>query len=366
MTTLIVGALEDRESLLADWRRLYASSSARSFFLSPAWLCAWADGKPAGATAHIVRGRDGERLILLGAFGAPAPKPLIGPRSIRLAEYGVEAFDSIYVEDNDFLIAPDAPEDMREQALAAVAGTLGAEEIVLRNCARPLAEASARFAERHGWRRTLLRVQPVYALDLNAARAIGAGALGGRSGALRAKVKRAQRRYEERGPVALRVARSEQERKEIWRALIDLHQQAWRSRGEAGAFANPHFVAFHERLSKAAPEATQLVEVSVAGEPIGCLYNFLHQGRVLNYQSGFRFEDDNQRTPGLLTHALAAQHYLEEGFDAYDFLAGEAEYKKRLGEAAGELSTIVLEKRGGLRAGLRTALKELRRAALRP
>lgn len=366
MTDVVVGALEDRESLLADWRRLYASSPVPSFFLSPAWLLAWAGGNPAGAATHIVRGLDGERLILLGVFGAPAPTPLIGPRSVRLAEYGIEAFDSVYIEDNDFLIAPDAPEDMRERALAAVADTLGAEEIVLRNSARALAEASARFAETHGWRRTLLRVQPVYALDLNAARAAGDGALGGRSAALRSKMKRAQRRYEERGLVALRVARSEQERLEAWRNLIDLHQEAWRSRGEAGAFSNPHFIAFHERLQKAAPEATQLVQVSVAGEPIGCLYNFLHRGRVLNYQSGFRFEEDNQLTPGLLTHALAMQHYLGEGYEAYDFLAGEAEYKKRLGEPAGALSTIVLEKPGRLRTALRSALKRLRRAALRP
>ncbi len=208
----------------------------------------------------------------------------------------------------------------------------------------------------------LLRVQPVFAIDLAARCGDGAGALDKGSGALKAKINRAQRRYEERGPVELRVARSEQDRTGIWRTLVDLHQEGWRRRGETGAFANPAFVAFHERLQRLAPDATQLLEVRVGGEPIGCLYNFLHQGRVLNYQSGFRFEDDNQLTPGLVTHALAAQHYLEAGYDAYDLLAGDAEYKRRLADETGRLLTVVLEKRDGVRANLRRALKGLRRA----
>jgi len=362
MTEIVVSPLDDIEPFLADWRLMYELNPAASFFLSPAWRRAWLEGQAPGATMYAVRGHEAGRLVLLGAFGAPAPRPLIGPSSARLSEFGVDAFDSIYVEDNDFLTAPDAPEDARDRALAAVIDAVGAEEIVLRNSAPSLSEAAARTAETLGWRRTVLRSQPVFAVDLAAARSAGAGALDKTSGALKTKINRAQRRYEERGPVELRVARSELDRAGIWRTLVDLHQEGWRRRDEAGAFANRAFVAFHERLQRLAPDATQLLEVRVGGEPIGCLYNFLHQGRVLNYQSGFRFEDDNQLTPGLLTHALAAQHYLEAGYDSYDLLAGDAEYKRRLADETGRLSTIVLEKRDGVRANLRRALKGLRRA----
>lgn len=362
MTEIAVSPLGDVEAFLADWRQALALNPSASFFLSAAWRRAWLEGRPPGAEIYAVRGHEAGRLVLVGAFGVTAPRAFIGPRSARLSEFGIDAFDSIYVEDNDFLTAPDAPEDARERALAAIVNATGAEEIVLRNSAPSLAAAASRAAEKLGWRLAVLRVQPVFAIDLAGARAKGDGAIHKTSSALKTKVNRAQRRYEERGPVVLRVARSEQERADIWQTLVDLHREGWARRGEAGSFANPAFAAFHERLQKIAPEATHLLEVRAAGEPIGCLYNFLHRGRVLNYQSGFRFEDDNQLTPGLLTHALAAQHYLEAGYDAYDLLAGDAEYKRRLAGATGQLSTIVLEKRGGVRAGFRRALKSLRRA----
>ncbi|MEQ8936109.1 MAG: GNAT family N-acetyltransferase [Amphiplicatus sp.] len=362
MTEIVISPLDDVETFLADWGLVYELNPAASFFLSPAWRRAWLEGPAPGATIYVVRGRDEGKLVLLGAFGVPAPRALIGPRSARLSEFGVDAFDSIYVEDNDFLTAPEAPEDARARSLAAIVDIIGAEEVVLRNCTTSLAETAARTAEELGWRSITLRAQPVFAIDLCAARVMGAGAIDKASSALKTKVNRARRRYEARGPVVLRVARSEKDRAEVWRTLVSLHQEGWSRRGEAGAFANPAFVAFHERLQRIAPDATQLLEVQAAGEPIGCLYNFLHQGRVLNYQSGFRFEDDNQLTPGLLTHALAAQHYLEAGYDAYDLLAGDADYKRRLAEETGQLSTIVLEKRDGFRAGFRGALKGFRRA----
>ena len=79
----------------------------------------------------------------------------------------------------------------------------------------------------------------------------------------------------------------------------------------------------------------------------------------MNYQSGFRMETDNQITPGFVCHALACQHYLEQGASEYNLLAGEADYKKRLGEKKDQLTSLVVE-RPTFRNNVKNALKPLR------
>src|SRR5206468_187238 len=103
--------------------------------------------------------------------------------------------------------------------------------------------------------------------------------------------------------------------------------------GKPGAFASAHFIDFHRRLisTAAAVGEAELVRVTVGGEPIGYLYNLLHRGTVYFYLSGLRYEAaDNRIKPGLVTHALAIQHYLECGFATYDFMGGSSCYKTSL------------------------------------
>jgi hypothetical protein len=60
------------------------------------------------------------------------------------------------------------------------------------------------------------------------------------------------------------------------------------------------------------------------------VYNFVHDGRVLNYQSGFLYESDGRLKPGLVSHVLAIEDSIARGERGYDFLAGGAGHKSRL------------------------------------
>lgn len=353
--------LDDPARFLSDWSSLYAAAAGGSFFLSPHWIGAWLDGAAARTTLYAVEGRRDGRALLLGAAGLAPGKAL---RTARLLESGVETLDAVYIEDNDFLVAPEAPQGAREAALAALAEVSGAEEIVLRNAAPALYAAAGRFAAASGWRLRLLREQPVFAIDLEAVRRAG-DPLAAAGSALRAKVARARRLYEARGALVLRAAAAADEREAFWETLTRLHEDGWRRRGRAGAFANADFVAFHRRLQARAPEACELLMLETDGAPVGCLYNFLHDGQALNYQGGFHYEADNRLAPGLLMHALAAARYGEMGLAAYSLLAGEADYKRRLAAQTGRLYSLVLEKPAAkvrARNALRSLLRPLRRS----
>lgn len=356
--------MTDAESLLAEWRALYALAPSKSFFLSPAWMTTWLAGAPARGKLQVLRGFLGERLMLLAVIASTGRRPpLVGPRCAHLHEFGKEALDAVYIEDNDFLIGPDAPDDVRTRALAALADALtDADEVVLRNVRPSLGLAVNELCNVGEWELRCVWTQPTYAVNLDMLRKLGCDYLSSRSSGLRAKVRRAGRLYGIRGKIRVGLAQTVEERARAWRELINLHQEGWRRRGEAGAFANLALTAFHERFMAANPDRCHLFTVDVGGAPLGRLYNFIDGGRVLNYQGGFSFEDDNRLAPGLLTHALAAQYYLEQGFDSYDLLVGEAEYKRRLADQSGVLSTIVLARRN-IRARLRDSLRRARALA---
>ena len=50
----------------------------------------------------------------------------------------------------------------------------------------------------------------------------------------------------------------------------------------------------------------------------------------MSYQSGYHPGPDNRHHPGLVMHYLAIERAMRAGFQVYDFLAGEARYKRSL------------------------------------
>jgi CelD/BcsL family acetyltransferase involved in cellulose biosynthesis len=80
-----------------------------------------------------------------------------------------------------------------------------------------------------------------------------------------------------------------------------------------------------------------LLELAAGSEVLGYLYNFVYGDRAYSYQSGFAYGADNRHRPGLLAHALAIERAANQGLKVYDFLAGDAPYKARLGQQLGQI-----------------------------
>lgn len=86
--------------------------------------------------------------------------------------------------------------------------------------------------------------------------------------------------------------------------LAEFHRARW---GGKGPFTHPSFRRFHEDLiARGIPSgAVRVSRTLVGNETIGVLYNFVHDGWVLNYQSGFLYEHDGRLKPGLVSYVLS-------------------------------------------------------------
>ncbi len=103
----------------------------------------------------------------------------------------------------------------------------------------------------------------------------------------------------------------------------------------------------------------------VGDRSVAYVYNFVHRGRVYNYQSGFDFEagQGSAWRPGMVCHARVIEMNLAQGQDVYDFMAGEDVYKKELGADAGEMSWLTLQ-RPRLKFRIESGLKAWRLRSL--
>lgn len=347
-------------SLMDEWTRVYAMSDAR-FFLSPAWIETWLGAAPEGVEIGCVRVYDDLRGVYgMGLVGLPGRKSFAAPREARLHETGVEALDRIYLEYNDIMVARDAPAGAREAAISELFDALPkVDEFVFRNATAPLVASVEEIARERKIDVGRLLSQPTFQIRLEPGG--GETATASFSASLRAKIRRAIRRYEARGEVRLQRAATEAERAVAWTELMRLHAETWSQRGSSGVFGDKVFCGFHESLVARHPSAVDFLRLTVGGETVGVLYNFVVGDRVCNYQSGFRYEADNQLVPGFVCHALAAERYRDEGFAVYDLMGGDADYKRRLG-AEGEMLETIVAARRTLATKARSIARSIRRA----
>lgn len=345
------------EALIAEWRRLYPLAEP-NFFLSPPWVETWLGGIPDSVRIGVVRAFDDLRGVLgMGVVGVAPRNNFASFSEARLHETGIEDYDRIYLEYNDFLIAKSSPPETRSAMLDALLDALPrVEEFVFRNARTPIIACAEAIANVRNLELQLHLTQPTHQIELKSQ---GKSVFDGFSPSLRAKICRALRRYEERGPVALHRSTTGPDRAIAWTELMRLHAQTWSRRGASGVFRGERFMGFHGRIFERHPKSIDLVRVTVGNDTIGALYNFVSGARVYNYQSGFRYESDNQLVPGFVTHAIAAERYREDGYSTYDMMGGDADYKRRLGVEGETLKSFALTRRG-LRSTLRSLSKSLR------
>jgi CelD/BcsL family acetyltransferase involved in cellulose biosynthesis len=360
----------DWSAAASDWNALYAADPTASFFMSPAWVATWlevfsaafdevctivfhdlATGEAVGAAVLT------QRVQRLG--GVPL-------RRLALHTAGEPDDDDAAVEHITLLTRPEHTAAVRG-SLAEIIRSRSWDELLL---AGGRADTLGVLGDVVSPRAIEVVWRPTYLVDLAMLRTEGAAYETVLSRNTRHQMRRSLRLYRERGEVNLRGAASLEDALALFDELGILHSARWAAQGiPGGAFASRAWRAFHERLIACtfAEGGTHLLRVAVGNEPIGLLYLFVARGVVSFYQSGFRYESDNRIKPGLVTHVLAIQHYLEQGLDTYDFLAAGvngARYKESLSTSTDRLAWAVA-RRATARNATVTALRKLKRVLRR-
>ncbi|MEP6940817.1 MAG: GNAT family N-acetyltransferase [Rudaea sp.] len=311
----------------AWWEPLFERCSNRSIFLSPEWLRTWLEVYGGDFTGHWIHWEvDGavvggclltkrtvwryffrQRILSFNATG-------IAKQRTPLAEFNDLPFvsgheEQILLDLADFLLqrgwdrlSLSGYED--SALLARVAALLPAYKI--ERDSRP-----APYVDLTGFKETTVE-----------------SALSGR---YRSQMRKCREIYEQTlGAVALTRAETAQQAQAYFDELAQLHNDRWQKKGDEGSFQTPSVVQFHQRIIDRLwdKNAVDLLRIRAGETVVGCIYNFIDRGKVYFFQSGYSYDNNPNIRPGLLSQLMAIEDYRARDFVEYDFLAGDARYKR--------------------------------------
>ena len=331
--------------------------SAHSFYTSWNWIGSWLRSLPVEIIPQLLKIETEGRVVgaaLLGRRRLVRGK-MISSRGLFLQETGDPACDGIFIEHNGLLAERSFEQRVWRAVLdQLVERTSNWDEFFLSGMddTDPLCNVigDGWSAENTRWKAE--RETPCHYVDLDAIRVAGRDYLTALSGNTRSQIRRAMKLYSEPdgdnpgGPLSLAEPHDLPQALQFFDEMKAAHTTYWQRQGEPGSFTTPFSDRMHRALIKAAyPEGgIQLLRINAGERPIGWLYNFVHDGRVMSYQSGFDYSDNPKLKPGLVSHALAVQHNLERGLKIYDFLAGDSQYKRMLSNASTGMRWLVLRR----------------------
>lgn len=328
------------------WREL--SSAATSYFLSWGWIACWLAMTPPAHAAQLAVVRQHTRPIAAAFLGRrrEVRHGVLSSRQRHLNATGVYQFDELCIEHNS--IVGDLP-----GGVPALIELLPDDwdELVLPGIER------SQLTDDPAYRVRVDRESVAPYVDLERVRAKDYASLLGSS--TRSQLRRARRNA---GPLQLERATTLAQADDIYDELVALHTARWRERDQPGAFADPWFTAFHRRLihERIGTGEIDLLRIRAGERTVGCLYNFVWQGRVSFYQSGLSAPADRHDKPGYLCHAVAIEAAAAAGHQIYDFLCGDDRYKQNL---ATDETTLVWARiqRPLVRFAVEDKLRDLRR-----
>ncbi len=326
-----------------EWR------SDCSFFQSWAWIGCWLRQLPYGLDPSALIVSAGSNVVGLGILIANRQKRhgLISSNALYLNETGNTSVDPIGLEYNGFLTDRRLIEPVVRGCLEWLCDEKqGWDELNFGAFNTANMEVYTKIAKELSLAVVARKKSRCDYVDLDEVRQDAGGYLGKLSRNTRYQIRRALRLYEDHGPASIEVARSVREALGTLDELKELHQSYWMRRGHPGAFAPGFFARFHRELVNAQFGAgeIQLLRVSAGKRLVGCLYNFIKDGRVYAYQSGLNYTSDPRLKPGLVSHYLAIEYNLAHGARTYDFMAGESQHKRSLGTHAEEMTWLVLQR----------------------
>lgn len=338
-----IGDLPPLGELEAEWRDLQ-QRAAHSFFNSWAWIGSWLESLPAKIQPRLIRARAQGRVVGLATLceRVVTRGGVIRSRTLALNATADPWLDELTIQHNGLLCEQGVEAQVFDACMKAFLERGSWDEIRIDGMDQMALVETIPGA----LVKPILNIRPEYFVDLDAVRGPGKQYRDRLPQKIRSQLRGSIKDCP--GELTFRMASTIAEAEEYMRELKRLHTESWGAKNEPGAFANQYFDKFHaDLIRKRFHEGViQISRLTVSDRPVGYVYNFLYQGRIYAYQSGFDMQFDNRSSwrPGLLTHMFAVESGVASGHSVYSFLAGTSRYKKHLSTAESQMAWVVLQR----------------------
>jgi len=329
-------ALTDLHSLRRNWQQL-EQSAVTTFFLSWQWIGTWIETYAKPLFVLEVRAADGE-VVGLGLLRQQQRRKfnLWPSNRLYLHQLGDEKLDQIWIEYNGMLCQREHQCTVEAAVFNYLKQHLDWDEWVVSGIAQ---NDLTRYQNGLALPGFLRWSAPCYGVDLAQLRLEAREYRQTLSANTRYQVNRTQRLYEQKGMLSVSRPTDLSQALDYFAEISPLHIKRWSGHKETSGFLNANFVSFHQNLiSRHWPANIDLLKVCAGDEVVGIIYNFIYRKTIYFYLGVFPADKDKKLKPGLLSHTLCIEEYQKSGFDYYDFMGGDEQYKAQLGVVHNELS----------------------------
>ena len=329
-------------------RRVGNGRLTTSWMWTSLWLRHYGDAVQARFAVVERAGEPIAAVLLVVSRRGPRLLPV---RTLHVGTAGEPEGHTVFVEYNDLLCAPEDRTDVVRAVGRAILELPGWDELDLPGFRAETADAIGSVIPLEQ------RVEPSWTMRLHPDRPIPQAL----PGSTRRLVRQAVESLEPGEPELITdVVGAAQ----VLAELAALHQARWTGAGQPGAFASPRFSGFLTDIVRAwsAEGRARLYRLAGPSGTLGCVLGFVEHDRFLYYQAGVRQFRDNRKRAGLLCHALFAEDCRRRGLREYEFLAGDARFKRQL--SCGESNSLVWGRYAGQspRARAVNSARQLRRS----
>ncbi len=244
-------------------------------------------------------------------------------KTIHVGTAGEPEGDSVCVEYNHLLTSPQYRPEFARQLMQSISQQESCEYFVLDGMNHDDTRA---FIDLNA--PTEVNEVPCHYCDLNAIRSSTHEPWRMFGTSTRTNLRRSLR---DLGPVELDWGDTADQALDFYEEMIGYHRLRWNASGKAGAFSSSRFTEFHRDLIAAMVPAGRAVMVRArqASRVLGILYLMIQDNRLLYYQAGLP-EHQSKLSLGNVTQYLTMLEGARRGYDAFDFMAGDAQYKRVL------------------------------------
>lgn len=141
--------------------------------------------------------------------------------------------------------------------------------------------------------------------------------------------------------VSLSVASSSEQILEYFNGLKRNHIEKWQNTVEGSGFQNSFFDSNLLRLLTHYPNFMKILKVQCGENTLGYAMYMLKNESAYFYCSGINASlSEGKVKPGYILHCKAMAYFAEKGFKLYDFMGGDAQYKRSLSDNSVIFHTI--------------------------
>lgn len=339
----------DIQTLASQWMDLETSAKP-AYFLTWGWVQTWLKQLPDTVKPRVLSAKYNNEVVGLALIvnSAQSRKPLfLSSGMLVVNETGDPYYDLLTIEYNDFLVK----QAYRDEVITACLEYLdkqitGWDEILISAIASGSPLTDPGFSRRFKLNLKMQQKLPSWYVNLKKIRQEGKPYLDSLSKNTRYQIRRTLRECEKHGDLEFLTATSKEEALDYLSRLSEWHRIYWNSKGQSGCFENDFLLEFHQTLIQDRFDhgEIQLVCLRLGTSELGYLYNFVKDGCVYFYQSGFNYGISRKLKPGLIAHYKTIEHNMEYGMSIYNFLASDDQYKRSLSTDKDELLWISLQK----------------------